>query len=93
MFEYWTHAASYLPMKDYRFTLYKKNHVRNGDKHWFKKDKKLMQHILDRIKTEGPLMSKDFEDTRKEKQTSSRKKPSFLEKDCGLLEKEEVRVF
>jgi len=71
VFEYWAHAASYLPMKDYRFTLYKKNHERKGDRHWFKKDKKLMQHILDRIKTEGPLMSKDFEDTRKEKPAPS----------------------
>jgi len=57
VFEYWYHAAAYLPMEDYRFYrptmegLQKKKPV----------DKKLRKCILQRIKTEGPLSSKDFE--------------------------------
>jgi len=57
VFEYWYHAAAYLPMEDYRFYrptmegLQKKKPV----------DKKLRKGILQRIKTEGPLSSKDFE--------------------------------
>ncbi|MEM9325914.1 MAG: crosslink repair DNA glycosylase YcaQ family protein [Bacteroidota bacterium] len=61
LFEYWSHAASYLPMRDFRFTLPMKQTVREKDKFWFQKDHKVMQHVLDRIASEGPLMSKDFE--------------------------------
>ena len=61
IFEYWGHAASYLPMKDFRFSLVRKESFRKGKSHWFGKDKKVMQYVLDRIKTEGPLQSRDFE--------------------------------
>lgn len=57
-FEYWSHAASYLPMKDYRFTLPMKKDFQNSC--WFKKEPKVMKYVLKRIKEEGPLMSKDF---------------------------------
>lgn len=61
-FEYWSHAAAYLPMTDYRFTLPRKESIRKGEqKHWFKRDEALMTFVLDRIKNEGPLMAKDFE--------------------------------
>ncbi|MDN5202359.1 crosslink repair DNA glycosylase YcaQ family protein [Fulvivirgaceae bacterium BMA10] len=61
IFEYWSHAASYLPMTDYRFTLPFKQSILNADGYWFKKDADRMNHVYNRIKTEGPLMSKDFE--------------------------------
>lgn len=61
VFEYWSHAASYLPMSEYRFSLPRKRMYLEGRSHWFKKDKKVMQYALDRIKREGPLLSKDFE--------------------------------
>ncbi len=61
IFEYWSHAASYLPMRDYRYTLPVKEEILAKDKFWFEKDQKVMQHVLDRIADEGPLMSKDFE--------------------------------
>lgn len=61
IFEYWSHAASYLPMSEYRFSLPRKQMYRDGRSHWFKKDKKIMSYVLDRIKSEGALMSKDFE--------------------------------
>ena len=60
IFDYWAHAASYLPMKDYRFSLVRKSEIGQGDGFWFKKHPKNMKYILDRIKAEGPLMSRDF---------------------------------
>ena len=61
IFEYWSHAAAYLPIADYRFSLHKKELYKNGDKHWFPRDKKVEKYVLDRIKAEGALQSKDFE--------------------------------
>ncbi|MFI5141540.1 MAG: winged helix-turn-helix domain-containing protein [Bacteroidia bacterium] len=61
IFEYWAHAASYLPMEDYRFTFPRKEEFLSGRSHWFQKDKKVMKYVLDRIKTEGALQAKDFE--------------------------------
>lgn len=61
IFEYWSHAASYLPMSDYRYSLPRKKAYENGKSHWFDQDKKMKKFVLDRIKAEGPLQSKDFE--------------------------------
>jgi uncharacterized protein len=61
IFEYWSHAASFLPMRDYRFSLPRKKLFAEGKSHWFAQDKKLKQYVYDRIKAEGPLQSKDFE--------------------------------
>jgi uncharacterized protein YcaQ len=58
--EYWSHAAAFLPMEDYRFTLPIKNYFREHRDPWPKSDKKLMNAVLDRIKHEGPVMAKDF---------------------------------
>ncbi len=66
VFEYWSHAAAYLPMEDYRFSLLKKETYKAGNKHWFPRDKKVEQYVMDRIKVEGPLQSKDFENLRDE---------------------------
>jgi len=65
VFEYWSHAASYLPMEDFRFSLPRKAHHLAGHAHWFRQNKKLMKYVLDRIREEGPLQSKDFETDRK----------------------------
>lgn len=68
VFEYWSHAAAYLPMNDYRFSLYRKQAIANGEqKHWYERDHKLMNSVLKRIETEGSLMAKDFEYTGKKK--------------------------
>jgi len=61
IFEYWGHAASFLPMKDYRFSLIRKREYAKGKSHWFDQDKKVKRHVLSRIRREGPLQSKDFE--------------------------------
>ena len=62
VFEYWSHAAAYLPMKDFRYTLPRKNAIASGkEKHWHLRDEQLMKSIVNRIASEGPLMAKDFE--------------------------------
>lgn len=61
VFEYWSHAAAFLPMDDFRFSLYPKGEVLKAEKFWFEKNKKVMRHVLRRIRTEGPLQSKDFD--------------------------------
>jgi len=64
LFEYWYHAASWLPMRDYRFALPRMASI-NGDRSWFESsDSKLLNHILERVRAEGPLRARDFEDTR-----------------------------
>jgi len=67
LFEYWFHAASWLPMRDYRFALPRMTKM-NGERDWFQScDRKLINHILKRVREEGPLRARDFEDTRKGK--------------------------
>lgn len=62
IFEYWSHAAAYLPMKDYRYSLPRKHAIKSGiENHWYERKTHLMNEILKRIDSEGPLMAKDFE--------------------------------
>lgn len=66
VFEYWSHAASYLPMRDYRYSLPRKKAIAIGKQaHWFERNEKMEQRVLERIRNEGPLMAKDFEQTGK----------------------------
>ena len=67
IFEYWFHAAAWLPMRDYRFAQLRMKQI-DGDRGWFKNfDKKLNAQILERIRLEGPLRARDFEDDRDRK--------------------------
>lgn len=62
IFEYWYHAAAYLPMRDYRYALPKMEGMRNQTERWIRsKDGKLMAEVLARVSAEGPLMARDFE--------------------------------
>jgi uncharacterized protein YcaQ len=62
VYEYWSHAAAYLPMRDFRFSLPRKRANASGEeKHWYLPDKRLMRSVKKRIASEGPLMAKDFE--------------------------------
>lgn len=62
IFEYWSHAAAYLPIADYRFSLPYKHAIKSGQTHWHKqKDTALMDELVNRIKCEGPLRSRDIE--------------------------------
>jgi uncharacterized protein YcaQ len=61
-FEYWAHAAAYLPMGHYRFALPRMHAIKGGETHWIRnRDHKLMAAVVDRIRTEGPLKARDFE--------------------------------
>ncbi|MBI9073284.1 MAG: YcaQ family DNA glycosylase [Melioribacteraceae bacterium] len=68
IFEYWAHAMAYLPMDDYRFYLSRMENFHNPKSTWTKNHndncKKLFKPILERIKSEGSLSSKDFSDSR-----------------------------
>jgi len=65
IFEYWAHAASFIPMKDYRFyisTIQKEPKPGSWTDKWTKKNRELMKGVLVRIEKEGPLMPSDFGD-------------------------------
>jgi len=60
IFEYWTHAAAFLPIADFRFSLPYKHAIKSGQTHWYKThDKKLMAELLVRIRSDGPIRSRD----------------------------------
>jgi uncharacterized protein YcaQ len=61
VFEFWDHAAAYLPMKHFRHTLLRKEMYRKRHRNWEKKNRKLLKFVIDRIRDEGPLLSRDFE--------------------------------
>jgi uncharacterized protein YcaQ len=61
IFEYWFHAASYLPMSRYRFFQPLMRSI-TGNYSKAKRDLKMQKYVLDRIQAEGPLQSRDFED-------------------------------
>ena len=62
-FEYWFHAAAYLPMRDYRYALPRMRRFKRGEMRWMRsRDQKLMDQVLDRIRFDGPLRARDFED-------------------------------
>lgn len=64
VFEYWSHAAAYLPFLDYRYSLPRKHAFASGDQsHWYQPDERMIELVLERIASEGPLMAKDFEHT------------------------------
>lgn len=66
IFEYWTHAAAFIPIEDYRFSLPYKQAIKNGQVHWYKKpDRKLIKELLARIRTDGALRSRDLEENDK----------------------------
>ena len=61
IFEYWTHAAAFIPMSDFRFSLPYKAAIKSGQTHWFKNpDKKLMDNLLELVRTDGPIRSRDI---------------------------------
>jgi len=62
IFEYWAHAAAFLPIRDFRFSLPYKHAIKSGQTHWYRtRDKKLMGELLTRIRSDGPLRSRDIE--------------------------------
>lgn len=64
LFEYWAHAACFVPYEDYRFYLHAMKVREDEMKVRFVKrtgkDVEVLDQVLARIKDEGPLSSKDF---------------------------------
>lgn len=60
-FEYWAHAAAFLPMADYRHALPRMQRLAGGGRHWGRHDRREMTRVLDCIRDEGPLRARDFE--------------------------------
>ncbi len=69
VFEYWTHAMSYLPMSDFRYSLPRMRNFKNPTSPWarhqWQKSGHLVESVLERIRKEGPLSSKDFASSEK----------------------------
>lgn len=69
LFEYWAHAACFLPVED--FPLYRRYMLDNrhcwwDSRRWIREHPELIKQVLNRIQTEGPLRSADFENRRKQ---------------------------
>jgi len=64
IFEFWTYAAGYIPMHDFRFSLPVKESFLSRRKNVTQAEINLMKKVLDRISREGPLMARDFENDR-----------------------------
>lgn len=65
VFEYWAHAMAYLPIEDYRYYMPRmqrqRTAPRDGLKQWMQEHADVLTHVLERIRAEGPLTSKDFD--------------------------------
>ncbi|MFC1735471.1 winged helix-turn-helix domain-containing protein [Candidatus Hydrogenedentota bacterium] len=64
VFEYWVHAACYVPMCDYRYYLRRMRAAAKRPREWFltAEGTAVIDHVLDRIRNEGPLASADFKE-------------------------------
>lgn len=64
IFEYWAHAIAFLPLSDYRYYVPRMTRHRTSSRAWLSAWKQEHGHVLDevlnRIRKEGALASKDF---------------------------------
>lgn len=61
IFEYWFHAASYLPMSDFRFALPQMLYYKRGESRYYNNvDPKSLKHVYESIRTDGPKKARDF---------------------------------
>lgn len=66
IFEYWYHAASYLPMQDYRYALPQMASIRSGENRYYSNgDKRLMKEIMVRVQAEGEIRLRDIDKANK----------------------------
>ncbi len=65
LFEHWAHSACYIPFKDYRYYIksmkVRREEMRARFAKRSKADPELLDRVLERVRDEGPLSSKDFE--------------------------------
>lgn len=62
VFEWWTHAASYIPMDEFRFYAPRMGDraLRPAHRTWIAENREVMDHVLARIQDEGALGTSDF---------------------------------
>jgi uncharacterized protein YcaQ len=64
IFEYWAHAMSFIPIEHYRYFLPLMKAFHNHENSWAKQRYDKYGHMVDdiyqRVKTEGPMKSRDF---------------------------------
>lgn len=68
VFEYWFHAASYLPMKDFRYVLPKMRYHKEGKAKFYHKvnvNQKTYDYVYDKIRLDGPQKARDFKHANK----------------------------
>ncbi|HNT74605.1 MAG TPA: crosslink repair DNA glycosylase YcaQ family protein [Anaerolineae bacterium] len=63
VFEWWTHAMSYIPMRDYRYYAPRmgRHALWGRQREWVDAHSDVIVHVKDRIRVEGPLGAADFE--------------------------------
>ncbi|HEY0652014.1 MAG TPA: crosslink repair DNA glycosylase YcaQ family protein [Chryseosolibacter sp.] len=69
IFEFWTYATGYIPMRNFRYSLPVKQSFAARRKDLQQSEINLMKNVLDRIAREGPLTASDFENDRVTKST------------------------
>ncbi len=63
IFEYWTHALSYVPVRDFRFFVHRMNEYRRNVDHWFgRTTPEEIRRVLKRIEREGAITIRDMND-------------------------------
>ena len=63
VFEYWTHALSYVPARDFRFFLGDMKHRKTSPVRWYASvTPSDLRKVLTLIKTQGPLSIRDIDD-------------------------------
>jgi uncharacterized protein YcaQ len=69
LFEFWTYASGFIPMRNFRFSFPVKESLAKRRKAPTQAEANLMRKILDRVAREGPVMARDFENDRVKKST------------------------
>ncbi len=62
VFEWWTHAASYIPISDFRYYAPRMGEraINPRQRAWMEEHQEVMARVLSRIREEGPLGAADF---------------------------------
>ena len=62
VYEGWTHAASYIPMRDYRYSIpgYRAYAESPRTRQWLAENRRVVDEVLDQIRSLGPQASSEF---------------------------------